>query len=130
MEESFANNVETFSYDILYCNNVAFWLYSTWSLQLRVCKFSSKVVKTVSKVALRKPLSGYCNKFLEITDQGAKVNINECHSLIVNNWHYSIIDKMNSNIIVLEDMNDVRDNMKECTFLGMNDVNDIMYKYA
>ncbi len=31
MDENFAKNVETFSYDTQWCNYFAFWLYSTWS---------------------------------------------------------------------------------------------------
>ncbi len=52
------------------------------SLELRFCKFSSnilkygsQVVKTVAKVALRNPLSTYCNNCLEITDQCVIFNI-------------------------------------------------------
>ncbi len=59
------------------------------NLQLGFCKFSSNllkygsnVVKTVAKVALRKPFSVYCNNLLEITDLCVQVNINEWHSLI------------------------------------------------
>ncbi len=100
------------------------------SLLLRFCKFSSnilkygsKVLKTVAKVALRNPFSTYCNNFPEITDQCVQFNINECHSLILKSWYYSITDQMSSNINVLKDMIDIRDGMKECAFLDANDVN-------
>ncbi len=84
------------------------------SLQLRFCKFSpniikygSKVLKTVAKVALRNPFSTYCNSLLEITDQCVQFNINECHSLSLKSWYYSITDEMSSNINVLKDMIDI-----------------------
>ncbi len=35
------------------------------------------------------------------------VNINECHSLSVKNWYYSITDGMSSKTIVLKDMIDI-----------------------
>ncbi len=41
-------------------------------------------------------------------------------------WYYFITDEMSSNINVLKDMIDVRDGMKECASLGVNDVNDII----
>ncbi len=105
------------------------------SLQLRFYKFSSnilkygsKVVKTVAKVALRNPFSTYCNNFLEITDRCVQFNINECHSFILKSRYYSITDEMSSNINILKDMIDIRDGMKECASLGVNDVNDIIDK--
>ncbi len=101
--------------------------------QLRICKFchnilnyGSKVVMTVAKVALRKPLSTYCNNILEITDQCVQININECHSLILKRWYYNITYEMSSNINVVKDMIDTRDVVKECASLGVNDVNDII----
>ncbi len=103
------------------------------NLQLRFCKFSSnilkygsKVVKTVAKLALRNPFSVYCNNFLEITDLCVHDNINESHGLIFKNWYYSITDEMSSNINILKGMIDIRDGMKECASLSMNDVNDII----
>ncbi len=83
-------------------------------------------MKTVAKVALRNPFSTYCNNFLDITDQCAQFNINECHSLILKSWYYSIIDEISSNINVLKHMIDIRDDMKECASLDMNAVNDII----
>ncbi len=35
---------------------------------------------------------------------------------------------MGSDINVLKDMIDIRDGMKECASLGVNDINDIIYK--
>ncbi len=85
-----------------------------------------KGVKTVAIVALRNPFSTYCNNFLEMTDQCVQFNINEYHSLILKSWYYSITDEMSSNINVLKDMIDIRDGMKGCASLGVNDVNDII----
>ncbi len=70
-------------------------------------------MKTVAKVALRNPLSTYCNNLLEITDQCVQFNINECHCLILKSWYYSITDEMSSNINVLKDMIDIRDGIVE-----------------
>ncbi len=89
---------------------------------------SLNIVKTVAKVALTNPFFTYCNTFLEITDQCVQFNINECHSLILKSRYYIITDEMSSNINinVLKDMIDIRDGMKECASLGVNDVNDII----
>ncbi len=83
-------------------------------------------MKTVAKVALRNPFSTYYNNFLEITYQCVQFNINECHSLILKSWYYSITDEMSSNVTVLKDMIHIRDGMKECVSLGVNDINDII----
>ncbi len=85
-------------------------------------------MKTVAKVALRNQFSVYSNNFLETTDLSVQVNINECHSLIFKNLYYSITDEMSSNINVLKYMIDIRDGMKECASLSMNDINDIIDK--
>ncbi len=83
-------------------------------------------MKTVAKVALRNPFSTYYNNFLEITYQCVQFNINGCHSLILKSWYYIITDEMSSNINVLKDKIDIRDGMKECASLDVNDVNDII----
>ncbi len=90
-------------------------------------------MKTVAKIALKIPFSTYCNNLLEITDQYVQFNINECHSLILKSWYYSIkihtssiTDEMSGNINVLRDMIDMRDGMKECASLGVNDINDLI----
>ncbi len=104
------------------------------SLKLRFCKFSSifkygsNDMNTVAKVALRNPLPTYCKMYLEITHLCVQFNINECHTLILKSWYYSITDEMSSNINVLKDMIDIRDAMKECASLDVHDVNDIIDK--
>ncbi len=50
-------------------------------------------------VALRNQFSVYCNKFLEITNHCVQVNINECQSIIVQNWYYNIIDEMSETLM-------------------------------
>ncbi len=81
-------------------------------------------MKTVAKIALRYPFSTYCNNFLEIIDQCLQFNTNECHSLIFKSWYYSLTDEMSSNINVLKDIIDLKNDMKECACLDANDVND------
>ncbi len=77
-------------------------------------------------LALRNPFSTYCKNVREITDLCVQFNINECHSLILKSWYYSITDEISSNINVLKDMIDIRDGMKEYASLLVNDVNDII----
>ncbi len=92
-----------------------------------ILKYGSNVLTTVAKVALRNPFSTYCNNLLEIPDQCVQFNINnEYYSLILKNWYYVTTDDMSSNINVLKDMISIRDCMKECASLGVNDVNDII----
>ncbi len=54
------------------------------------------------------------------------IGISHYCSLLVQMWFYSIPDEMSSNINVLKDMIDIRDGMKECAPLSVNDVNDII----
>ncbi len=71
---------------MMYCDVIALLsncIPFEMSLKFMYCKFSSsilkyisKVVKTVIKVALRNPFSVYCNNFLEITVQHLQVNLN------------------------------------------------------
>ncbi len=67
-----------------HCNVITFlsdFISLEVSLQLRFCTFSSsfhkyasKVVKTVTMVELRNPLSVYCDNVQAITDQCLQVN--------------------------------------------------------
>ncbi len=51
---------------------------------------------------------------------------NVCHNMIMNNWCNSISGELRSNVSVLGIMIDIRDGMKECDGLCMDDVHFII----
>ncbi len=48
------------------------------------------------------------------------------YRIIIKSWYYSITDEISDNINVLKDMIDIRDDMKKCASLCMNDVNNVI----
>ncbi len=92
------------------------------SLRQCFCKFStginkygSDVQKTVVNVARNNPFSVYCNNYVEITGM-YNDDLNVCYNMIMNNWCNSI------SISVLCDMIDIRDGVKKCDSLCIDDV--------
>ncbi len=49
-------------------------------------------------------------------------DLNVCYNMIMNNWCNSISGELRINVSVLRDMIDIRDGVKECDSLCMNDV--------
>ncbi len=48
-------------------------------------------------------------------------DLNVCYNMIMNNWWNSISGELRSNVSVLRDMIDIRDGMKECDNLCIDD---------
>ncbi len=97
------------------------------SLRQRFCKFSTgidkyglDVLKTVVNVARSNPFSVYCNNYVEIS--GMYDDLNVCYNMIMNNWCNCISEELRSNVSVLRDMIDIRDGVKECDSLCIDDV--------
>ncbi len=49
-------------------------------------------------------------------------DLNVCYNMIMNNWCNSINGELRSNVSVLHDMIDIRDGLKECDGLNMDNV--------
>ncbi len=99
------------------------------SLRQRFCKFStgidkygSDVQNTVVNVAQNNPFSVYCNGISGICDDG----LNVCYNMIMNNWCNSISGELRSNVSALHNMIDIRDGVKECDSLCIDDVHFII----
>ncbi len=92
------------------------------------CKFStdidkyvSDVLMTVFNVAWSNPFSVYCNNYVEISGMYDD-DLNVCYNMIMNNWCNSISGELRSNVSVLRDMIHIRDGVKECDSLCIDDV--------
>ncbi len=53
-------------------------------------------------------------------------DLNVCYNMFMNNWCNSISEELRSNISVLRDMIDIRDEMEEYDSLCMDDVHFII----
>ncbi len=98
------------------------------NLRQSFCKFStgidkygSDVLKTVVNVARGNPFSVYCNNYVEISGMFDD-DLNVCYNMIMNNGCNSIRGELRSNVSVLRDMIDIRDGVKECDSLCIDDV--------
>ncbi len=49
-------------------------------------------------------------------------DLNVCYNMIMSNWCNSISGELRSNVNVLHDMIDIRDGVKECDSLCIDDV--------
>ncbi len=49
-------------------------------------------------------------------------DLNVCYNMIMNNWCNCISGELRSNVSVLHDMIDIRDGVKECDSLCIDDV--------
>ncbi len=65
--------------------------------------------------------SVYCNKYVEISGMYDD-DLNMYYNMIMNNWCNSISGELRSNVCVLRDMIDIRDGVKECDRLCIDDV--------
>ncbi len=99
------------------------------SLRQRFCKFStgidkysSDVLKTVVNVAQSSPFTVYCNNYVEISGMYDDDDLNVCYNMIMNNWCNCISGEFRSNVSVLRDMIVIRDGVKECDILCIDDV--------
>ncbi len=63
----------------------------------------------------------YCNNYVEISGMYGD-NLNVCYKMIMNNWCNSISGELRSNVSVLHDKIDIRDGVKECDSLCIDDV--------
>ncbi len=98
------------------------------SLRQRSCKFStgidkygSDVLETVFNVARSNPFSVYCNNYVEISGMYDN-DRNVCYNMIMNNLCNSTSGGLRSNVSVLRDVIDIRDGVKECDSLCIDDV--------
>ncbi len=49
-------------------------------------------------------------------------DLNVCYNIIMNNWCNSVSGELRNNVSVLHDMTDIRDRVKECDSLCIDDV--------
>ncbi len=98
------------------------------NLRQHLCKFStgivkygSDVLKTVTYVAWGNPFSVYCNNYVEISCMYDD-DLNLCYNIIMYNLCNGISGELRSNVIVLSDMIYIRDGVKECDSLCIDDV--------
>ncbi len=98
------------------------------SLRQRFCKFSTgidkyglDVLKSVVYVAHSNPFSVYYNNYVEISGMYDD-DLNVCYNMIMNNWCNGISGELRSNVSILCDMIVIRDGVKECDSLCINDV--------
>ncbi len=62
---------------------------------------------------------GSCESFMQSLYND---DLNVCYNMIMNNWCNSTIGDLRSNVSVLRDMIDIRDGVKECDSLCIDDV--------
>ncbi len=79
------------------------------------------IIKTVVNVAQSNPFSVYCNDYVEKAGMYDD-DLNVCYNMIMNNWCNSISGEFRSNVSLLCDMIDIRDEVKECDNLCIDDV--------
>ena len=91
-----------------------------------ITKYGSVVVKTVANVALSNPFSVYCNNLVDVTTQCATLNNGTCHNMLHKNWCDTVSEEMMSNINVLKEMIDIRDGLKECECLNLEEIQCII----
>ncbi len=84
-------------------------------------KYVSDVLKTVVNVAQSNPFSVCCNNYVDISGIYDD-DLNVCYNIFMNNWCNSISGELRGNVSVLRDMIDIRDGVKECGSLCMDDV--------
>ncbi len=72
-------------------------------------------------VARSNPFSVYSNNYVEISGMYDD-DLNVCYNMVMNNWYNSISGELRSNVSVLRDMIDIREGVKECDSLCIDDV--------
>ena len=104
------------------------------SLKQRFCKFSygifkhgSMVLKAIATVAKNNPFSVYGNNYVDISSMynGDLVKFNILNT-IYNKWVETISEELKSNVNVLQEMIEIRDGVKACVSLCMDDVQFII----
>ncbi len=88
-------------------------------------KYGSDILKTVVNVAQSNPFPVYCNNYVEISGMYDD-DLNVCYNMIMNNMCNCISRELRSNVSVLHDMIDIRDGVKECDSLCIDDVHFII----
>ncbi len=67
----------------------------------------------------------FCNNYVEIFGI-YDADLNACHIMIMNNWCNSISGELRRNVSLVRDMIDIRDGVKECDSICMDDVHFII----
>jgi len=100
------------------------------SLKQRFCKFSngifkhgSMVFRAIATVARNNPFSVYGSNCVDISSM-YNGNIAECytHNIICKKWFETISVELRSNVNVLREMIEIRDGVKACESLSIDDV--------
>ncbi len=118
---------------ITHCNIISATLLSEskpleLGLMQRFCKFCktifqkrSPLIQSIGDIAIYKPRSAFGMKYCEIKCKYDD-DFNTAHVMIDKNWNDSLNYQMIQSVNVLKDMIDVRDCVKECAILNMDDV--------
>ncbi len=94
----------------------------------RFCKFDktifqkgSPLIQSIGNIAIYEPRSVFGTNYCEIRCKYDD-DFNTAHVMIDQNWNGSFNYQMIQSVNVLKDMIDVRDCVKECAILNMDDV--------
>ncbi len=97
-------------------------------LMQRFCKFGktifqkgSALIQSISNITFYEPRSAFGMNYCEIRCKYDD-DFNTAHVMIDQNWNDSLVYQMIQSVNVLKDMIDVRDCVKECAILNMDDV--------
>ncbi len=98
----------------------------------RFCKFGktifqkgSPLIKSIVNIAIYEPMSAFGMNYCEIRYKYDD-DFNTAHVMIDPNWNVSLNYQMIQSVNVLKDMIGVRDCVKECAILNMDDVTYII----
>ncbi len=81
----------------------------------------SPLIQSIDNIAIYKPRSAFGMNYCEIRCKDDD-DFNTAHVMIDQNWNDSLNYQMIQSVNVLKDMIDVRDSVKECAILNMDDV--------
>ncbi len=97
-------------------------------LMQRFCKFGktifqkgSPLIQYIGNIAIYEPRSVFGMNYCEIKCKYDD-DFNTAHVMIDQNWNYSLNYQMIQSVNVLKDMIQVRDCVKECAILNIDDV--------
>ncbi len=86
-----------------------------------ICQKGSPLIQSIANIAIYEPRPAFGRNYCEIRCKYDD-DFNTAHVMIDQNWNDTFNYQMIQNVNVLKDMIDVRDCVKECAILNMDDV--------
>ena len=98
------------------------------TLKQRFCKFyesidkhGSEFLKGIVNCARNNPLSNFCENYINITRE-CHTDILKCYNHLNKKWLADVPDELMYNVGVLREMIDIRDGVKKCEILSIDEV--------